>query len=243
MTNYDLEELNKYMFSMENLKKIEYNVNDTLKPVVKNKIMSRQLTTVGHSADFLFLKEKDTLFWCYYIIKNGITSYQVLMNNTFKEEKTIKIELVETIRDNKELLKKHKWKRDIMECDIWSATTINIQTFMCICAISKLNIAIVKSNYMCIQENNPGTETNIIVEDGNKYKLCILDRDEKKDLIEKYVKTKWIVDNISKPLLAISAYKLLTLQEIATKLKIPILDENDKRLRKDKLYNLIKSTI
>jgi len=243
MTNYNLNELNKYMFSMENLKKLDFNVYDTLKSPAKNKRLPRQSTTIGDTTDFLFLKEKDTLFWCYYIIKNGITSYQVLMNNTFKEEKTIKIQLVETIRDNKELLKKHKWKRDIMEGDVWSATSINIQTFMCICTIDKLNIAIVKNNYMCIQENNPVTETHIIVEDGNKYKLCVLDRNGKQALIEKYIKTKWVVDNISKPLLAISAYKLLALQEIATKLKIPILDENDKRLRKTQLYNFIKSII
>ena len=243
MTNYNLDEINKYMFSGENLNKLECGVSDTLKSPLKNKSIHVKRPKTEDNIDFLFLKEKDTLFWCYYIIKYGIASYQVLMNNTFKEEKTIKIQLVESIRDNKELLKKNKWKRNIIEGDVWSSTFINIQTFMCICAIDKLNIAIVKNNYMCIQENEPENETHIIIEDGNKYKLCILNNDERRVLIENYVKTKWVVNNINKPLLAISTYKLSELQEIATKLKIPLFDENDKRLRKNQLFNFIKSII
>lgn len=243
MTNYNFNEMNKYMFSGENLNKLECNISGTLKTPPKNKQTHVQRPKIGENVDFLFLKEKDTLFWCYYIIKYGIASYQVLMNNTFKEEKTIKIQLVESIRDNKELLKKNKWKRDIIEGDVWSSPSINLQTFMCICAIDQLNIAIVKNNYMCIQDNNPGNEKHVIVEDGNKYKLCILNKDERCVLIENYIKTKWIVGNLNKPLLAISAYKLSELQEIAVKLKIPLLDENDRRLRKNQLYNFIKSII
>lgn len=243
MTSCDFDELNKYMFSTKNLDKLEYNVHDESKSQLKNKRVYQQRQITEDNKDFFFLKEKDTLFWCYYIIKNGIAKYQVLMNNTFKEEKTIKIQLVESIRNNKELLKKNKWKRDIIEGEVWSSASINIQTFMCICAIDKLNIVIVKNNYMCIQKNSPATESHIIVEDGNKYKLCILDRDEKQALIDNYIKKRWVVENISKPLLAISSYKLSALQEIATKLKIPILDENKKRLIKNQLYNSIKSII
>ena len=57
---------------------------------------------------FFSIKEKDNLFWCYYIIKYGIIKYESLLNNTFSEEQREKIQLIEMIRNNKELLKKNK---------------------------------------------------------------------------------------------------------------------------------------
>ena len=48
--------------------------------------------------------------------------------------------------------------------------------------------------------------------------------------------------NIEKPLMNISSYKLIDLQNIAKKLKISIYDDNEKRYHKSELYNMIKST-
>ena len=50
--------------------------------------------------------EKDKLFWCYYVLVNGLGNYQLLDNKKFKEEKEQKINLVEKLRAHKDLLKK-----------------------------------------------------------------------------------------------------------------------------------------
>ena len=52
-----------------------------------------------------------------------------------------------------------------------------------------------------------------------------------------------MIDNIAKPISAQSNYKLPQLQEIADKLRIPIVNEKGKKLKKIELYNLIKQKI
>jgi len=42
--------------------------------------------------------DKDSLFWCLYIIKNGLTNYMQLTNRNIIVEKKMKIEYVERLR-------------------------------------------------------------------------------------------------------------------------------------------------
>ena len=53
-------------------------------------------------------KQKDMLFWCYYIIKNGDSNYDMLHKKTDLTAKQLKIELVTTIRKNKDIVKQYK---------------------------------------------------------------------------------------------------------------------------------------
>ena len=47
-------------------------------------------------------REKDSLFWCFYIMKNGQTAYDMLEHRNFIVEKKLKIEYVEKMRTDKE---------------------------------------------------------------------------------------------------------------------------------------------
>ena len=95
--------------------------------------------------DFFIPSEKDTLFWCYYIIINGIQSYEMLFHNTFKEEKQQKLNFIEKIRNFKDILKKYKFKRTEIENDIGYSQEISIKTFLAMCAIENKNICILKN--------------------------------------------------------------------------------------------------
>jgi len=96
--------------------------------------------------DIFIPREQDKLFWCYYIIVNSHSNYDMLFNNTFKEEKDQKIVCIEQLRNHKELLKKYKWKRSAIESDLMFNKTISLSTFFCICAMAKINIAVIRNN-------------------------------------------------------------------------------------------------
>lgn len=248
MTNNLLVNMEHLMFTNKTLNKMNNNIINTNtnrhkkeKPI-KNKDVLKGEVSTKENATFFNIKHNDELFWCYYIIKYGLLKYESLLNNTFAEEQREKIQLIEMLRNNKELLKKYKWKRNIIEGELISKKNISIKTFLCICALNKLNISILRETYIFSQLLDDTSEKNIIIKENDSYKLSILDRVEKDKLIEEYIKKYWVIDNIEKPLQAISSYKLIDLQNIAKKLKIPIYDDNEKRYRKSELYNMIKST-
>ena len=232
-TNNTLNRLNNKYCNKE-----KYNNLKEIPKKIKETINTENTKT---QSTFFSVKGKDNLFWCYYVIKYGIIKYESLLNNTFVEEQREKIQLIEMIRNNKDLLKKHKWKKNALEGELVSKNGISVKTFLCICAINNLNISIVSDFYIFIQNIEHSSENNIIFYNNGSYKLSILDRVERKNLLERYKKDYWIIDNIDKPLLALSSYKLAELQDIANKLQIPICDNNEKRFRKEELYKMIKS--
>ena len=153
---FDLQSLKHYMFTKNHIMDlcITQNVKkmNAPQPANKQKPKSKMVEKEG-----IFIPgEKDKLFWCYYILVNGLCNYQLLDNKKFKEEKEQKIHLVEKLRTHKDLLKKNKWKRNAIEHDLVYNDAISIETFMCICAISNLNVAIVQKRCLYTLENIEG---------------------------------------------------------------------------------------
>jgi hypothetical protein len=84
----------------------------------------------------------DTLFWCYYILKNDILAYEINENNmSFVIEKKHKIELVEYIRENKSKLKGYKLVSiDHIENQLANELKIDMPTFFSLCYMDKLQV-------------------------------------------------------------------------------------------------------
>ena len=93
---------------------------------------------------------------------NSSINYLLLDTKKFKEEKEQKINLVEKLRSNKELLKKYKWKRNAIETDLVYSDEISIETFMCICAISNINVSIVKNRCLYTLEEECHGDCQIV---------------------------------------------------------------------------------
>ena len=55
-----------------------------------------------------FLNQKDSLFWCFYVLFFGLDKYEMLGNQHFVEEKKIKFEYIQLFRSKKDILKMHK---------------------------------------------------------------------------------------------------------------------------------------
>lgn len=239
--NYNLSDIEHYMFTKNHIMELCFDYKDDKKK--SNKIFQQTSIKKNKSVDFLIPKEKDTLFWCYYILVNGIQKYELLFDNTYKEEKHQKLYFIEKLRNYKDILKKYKFKRTEVEADIAYSNEITIKTFLAMCAIENKNVCVLKGRCLYTLIVNENSHIDIITMDNNRFGCFLLEEKEKSLLFNEYTAKYWMIDNISKPLKGQSNYKLLQLQDIADKLRIPLVNEIGKKLKKVELYNLIKQKI
>ena len=239
-TEFDLQYLEHYMFTKNHIMNLCFRYDSDKK--ISKKIQNNNIIK-SKKEDFFIPKEKDTLFWCFYIIVNGIRNYEMLFNNTYKEEKSQKLNFIEKMRNFKDILKKYKFKRTEVEADIAYSNEISVKTFLAMCAIENKNVCILKNRCLYTLIVNETSNIDIITMDNNRFGCYLLDENAKATLFNEYIAKFWRIDNISKPIRGQSNYKLSQLQEIADKLRIPIVDENGKKLKKIDLYNLIKQKI
>ena len=139
-----LSQLKPFMFTLNNLSQVSDILDKN-----KNTSEKKPISAVEEKDKGLFIpKYKDTLFWCFYIIRNSLNG-----NQSFKVEKETKIACIEYLRTKKELLKKNKWKRTYIETDLLNNPTISPQTFICLCALYDIDITIIKDRYYYIYGN------------------------------------------------------------------------------------------
>ena len=176
-------------------------------------------------------------------MKNGLATYEMVHGDGYKDSFEQKIELVYKIRENKELLKQHKWKRNAIEDELVNHKQITISAFMCICAIQKFNVVYIDNRKIyTLIENVEDLSSNLnIVEKTERGFALFLGANEDKykkytESIEKY----WKIDNFNKPLRGISSYKAKDLQDICKKLQLDILNKNKTRKSKKILYQMIR---
>ena len=227
--------LDEYSITTKFLKKISFLDYYEIKPKKETSNIKKI-----KKEDLIFIpKYKDTLFWCYYILINSIEDYE-MVSSDFKEEKMIKISLIQTIRENKEILKKFKIKRTAVEDELLNQQFISVSTFFLLCFLKGINI-IIKNEVKFLENINNDTKIEIIEQRGKKYGLFIGNKEKE---IEKCRNNYWKIDgfDFSKTLKSVSYYKLKDLQDICRKLNI-ITEKGGKKLRKKDLYEMIRIKI
>jgi len=244
-TTIDISSLQDFVLNERNIETILKHISNQPK-ITKKSVIKTQSKIKPVSIDFLLPKFSDTLFWCYYIIKNGLAAYEIVHGDGYKDSLEQKIDLVYKVRENKDLLKKHKWKKNAIEDELVNHKAISLTAFMCICAIEKFNIVYIDNRkiYTLIDSiDNLTLNLNIIEKTQNGFALFLGDNEQKykkyRDSIDKY----WHIESINKPLRGISSYKVKELQEICKKLGLDIL--NDKKTKKPKkiLYQMIQENL
>jgi hypothetical protein len=185
--------------------------------------------------------DNDSLFWCLYIIKNGLTNYTKLTNRSYIIEKQFKIEYIERIRKEKQLLKQHKFDTITnIENKLANENTIDINTFLTLCVIGNLNVFFVKNK----------TYYELIMNDSNKvYKVEFCSNKKKygfeettKDNLDSFRNNYYKLDNMEKPIKSIAYYKTQELIDICGKLGIETIiskDNKEKTKSKKDLYEAI----
>ena len=185
--------------------------------------------------------ENDSLFWCYYIILNGDTTYEMLNNRNILVEKKYKIDYVNKIRTNKQIVKTYKIDTlTNIENNLANDNCINIKTIMTLCAIDKINIIFIsRKTYFefLMNDDKPiyvirETETKY----NKKYGFEVIDT----NMLEEIRKTFYKVEILDKPIKALSSYKVQDLIDICNKLVIDIVNkETGKNKTKNELYESI----
>ena len=180
-----------------------------------------------------FSPRGDSLFWCFYVMKNGITAYEV-EPASFVKEKTEKFRYIELLRTNKAILKMHRiQKLSDIEATLSMDKSINMSTFLALCALEQLNVVVFQNQLYTDMIGN--TSTNkiwVLHRNANKYKLEY----EQQDISSLNYETT----HFKLPLKSISSYKLSDLQSICSRLKLIIPVECKK---KQSIYDLITAHI
>lgn len=193
----------------------------------------------------------DSLLWIIYIILKGHEQFETIENH-YTESSKFKFELVELIRKNKPILKANKLKLSALEEGLVHKQFIHLETLQAIALCSSLSVCIVQDRkYYEIQNGSGGSGGSgcIIIEKiKGKYALYVCPEKINREYL-KYIRTNyWLMESISTPIRAISAYKLQDLVDISSRLGLPVSNiipgkfgsiGTEKRMTKPELYEAI----
>jgi hypothetical protein len=251
MTLYNdvINDLQYYILDDNNIKKaLEMNMDNTVRinknhQTDNNKNEQTYKKTTNEN-NFFFPKEKDGLFWCFYIIKNGDVKYDSIYHKNEVLASQIKIEYVEKIRKEKQTVKTYKFDTiSNIESNLANDKILNIKTFLTLCAIENINILYTHNKtYYELLTND--TDNIYIVNcldkgSGSHYKKYGYQL-QTKDYANNIKSTLYKVDNIDKPLKSLSYYKVEDLIKICNKLVIETINkQNGKEKLKKELYESI----
>jgi hypothetical protein len=243
--NHVLSNLQDYMFTSKNLnfytKHIFKNENINCEKENYKKTQSRNINNKTIN-NIYQPKQKDSLFWCFYIIKYGYTKYEMEIGNQhFVIEKQEKFKYVDVLREKKDILKIHKIKPlSELEDNLTNGDLISIKTFLALCIVENINILLIdkRKYYELIVNDEP--HINIIVRNRDT-KEHYIELENLPDKIINYRNNYYKMTSFEDKLKAITSYKLEDLNEICKQLNINInKNQDDKKKRtKKELYELI----
>jgi hypothetical protein len=193
---------------------------------------------------FFYPKEKDQLYWCFFIIHNGFEKYEYPGTTSFVSEKEEKFKLIEHMRNNKQQLKTKKIKniKEDIEDELANKQIIGMKTFVALCVVHNINIMYIHKRkcFEIIFDDQMPTHVVHCVnnKDSSACNYCY-EQNVTKEQIEKYKNEYFNWESFDKPLKAMSSYKLDELLELAKRL---CLSENgtdlSKKTKKD-LYEML----
>lgn len=185
--------------------------------------------------------EMDSLFWCLYIMKYGEIHYEMLDNKSVVTEKKMKIEYVEKIRLNKVLLKTYKFNTFAeLENNLTNDKTLSLTSLLSLCALDNLNIVVIQNKTYFELRMNDSCDTAIIQKMDKKFGVKLVDNEFVLGVKNNFIQ----IENVEKPLKAISAYKVGDLTDICSKLEIDIKHTlSNKNKTKKELYEDIYKKI
>jgi len=243
---FNIDSLSPYMLNLKNLNKIIKNgvSYDNIRKVSGKQTRPRTETNKDESSssssskgDTFFPDVHDSLFWSFYIMKNGQEVYESLGNINIVIERKIKIEYIERFRESKQVLKTYKTAPlTHLENVLLNEKQIDIKTLIALCVIEGISFMyIYKNTYFEMNiDADESTQIHSIVrmDMPTKYGYKIIQ--DVKSIRESFYK----IDNMNKPLKSMSAYKLDELVVFCNKLGMGQ-DNDGKKANKKCLYEML----
>jgi len=236
-----LRELQYYILNEDNIKKsLEIKIKCAIKekqPVIDSQKKIKNKIFIP--------REKDTLFWCFYIFKNGESKYESMYNKNDIVARQIKIECIEKIRKNKQTVKTYKFDSICnIESNLANDKSLNVKTFLTLCAIENMNILFIKNKTYYELYMNDSKSVYVVYclnnKENNNYYLRYGFETVSIDNTLDIKSTLYRIDNVDKPIKSFSSYKVSDLIDMCNKLAIEIKnEETGKNKSKNELYESI----
>lgn len=246
--NHVSKQLQDYMLNRENiqrfssLKKESISSNGKKTSVAGGQLHKESSSEVKKTQHlFFYPREKDSLFWCFYIMKHGLLNYQMIQYKNIVFEKTQKIEYVDKLRKEKHLLKLHKFASlSNVENNLVNDSVIDLASFLTLCVLENKNVFFIrKKTYYELCMNDSNDVYVLTVNEHEKYGFQLLDK-ATNPLYNDWKSRLFQIENIEKPMRSVTYYKVADLLEICLKLGIPTLRaEGGKNKSKNELYESI----
>jgi hypothetical protein len=248
--------LNKHTFNGKNLRQFTKHIihfsscltplnvlNDKKNSTSTSNINSKKQITQIIKKDTIYKPyKKDSLFWCFYILKYGFSKYEMEVGNQhFPIEKKEKFKYIDELRKqtNKDLLKIHKIKPlSLLEDDLANQEKISIKTFFALCIIENMNIILIDKRKVYEVLTTDDAKINVIHRNSITYEHYIeIDVPAEKYIM--YRETYYKMSNFDTSLKAMTSYKVEELVELCKKLEINIDIKEKKKMGKKDIYELL----
>jgi len=196
--------------------------------------------------------QKDTLFWCYYIIQHGNVDYNFYIQNTkyiIITEKDEKFKCIETLRLNKPKLKNKIKNIQDIEHELVNNIYTSLPTFFALCIANDVHVMYINNNVYyeyCpyfvdddVDVNKPELEMGLEI--GGIHvihcinKKYVYEEGVGKEQAKEYRRTKYKMESIYKTIKSASSYKVQDLIDIGKKINV----NTNLKMKKEELYNAI----
>jgi hypothetical protein len=237
--NHVVNDLQDYMLTNKLIAKHSHICNTESKPVQKQQQKQPEKKVQER---FFYPKEKDQLFWCYFIIQNGFSKYEYPGTTSFVNEKEEKFRCIEHMRNNKQQLKTKKIKniREDVEDELANKQTIGMKTFIALCIANNINIMYIhkrKCFELVCDDQMPMQVVHCINNADSSAGNYCYELNPSSEQMETYRNTLFKWESVEKPLKAMSAYKLEELVELSQRMGLG--DNLSKKTKKDLYEGLI----
>lgn len=236
--NHVINDLQDYMLTSKLIAK-HSSFHNSEKKVSKS--FQKQQPEKKVQERFFYPKEKDQLFWCYFIIQNGFSKYEYPGTTSFVNEKEEKFRCIEHMRNNKQQLKTKKIKniREDVEDELANKQTIGMKTFIALCIANNINIMYIQKRKcfeLVYDEQMPMHIVHCINNADSSANNYCYELNPSSEQVETYRNTLFKWESVEKPLRAMSAYKLEELVELSQRLG---LGDNLSKKTKKNLYETL----
>lgn len=200
--------------------KVEQIFEEKKKKQEKQEKQAKQETHNDTTNSYLFYitREKDKLFWGFYIMLNGEDAYKYLKTK-FVTEKEIKIGAVEKMRKLPNVFKQHKLNKVRIENELSGDVPLTLEGFYGLCIIYNISAIFMKKNCYCeLYGLGDSSVTHIIEEvDGGLGVHVFKTKAGSLDYAKEVRESKWQMENVLTPIKSISSYTHAELLEIYNK--------------------------
>ena len=224
----DINTLRPFMFTANN---VQYK--DTVKNKRDNGRISK--SAIRPTMKLYHPKQRDPLFWCFYIALEGMPHYEEVKSHSFVKEKEFKFSSVELLRTRIDELKSHKLKRYDIEDALVNRPKITIDAFQALCLLYRVSFIYTKGSIYYEFDYGDGDTNVVIVEKGQ---TRLYTGNDVAHYATNIRNGRWHIEDPAKPIRAISAYTLGELREFCDRLSL-----EHEGLKKAQLYQKIREKI